>query len=142
MPGDVADGTAVKLIGKLNGFWKVHVEARTGFVKRQYLHADGSTWSVLRDDEANAALRKTADEGSAFVNALAPNTVVELLGSKNNFVEVRIGAREGYIKEAHVKEGKAPTQKKRKAAESSEGVSRVHLQCSNVYSFSLLVQMS
>ena len=109
-------GTAVTVLLRGNGWYKVSVDGKTGYMASQYLSASqssggsGSTTGypktgVVNNPGANQVLllRETASTDARVLGYYRNGTSVQLLGESGSFYKVTVGGKSGYMMKKYIK---------------------------------------
>ena len=109
-------GTAVTVLLRGNGWYKVSVQGMTGYMASQYLSASqssgGSTSTsgypktgVVNNPGANQVLllRETASTDARVLGYYRNGTSVQLLGESGSFYKVTVGGKNGYMMKKFIK---------------------------------------
>ena len=109
-------GTAVTVLLRGNGWYKVSVQGMTGYMASQYLSASQSSGSgtstsgypktgVVNNPGANPVLllRETASTDARVLGYYRNGTSVQLLGESGSFYKVTVGGKNGYMMKKFIK---------------------------------------
>ncbi|CEN77331.1 cell wall hydrolase [[Clostridium] sordellii] len=98
-------GEEFKIIGEQDGWYKVQLnDGNEGWIASRYVDVKGADAYVTAE---NVNLRKDAHIESDVQDNLGLSTKVEVLGTQDNWVKVKNGDKEGFIRDLYVSE-KAP----------------------------------
>ena len=113
--GSYKTGTAVSVISRGNGWYKVSVDGQTGYMSSLYLtgNAGGSTGTTtgypktgtVQNPGANQVLllRETASTDARVLGYYRNGTTVQLLGESGSFYKVSINGQSGYMMKKYIK---------------------------------------
>ena len=109
-------GTAVTVLLRGNGWYKVSVQGMTGYMASQYLSASSSSGGgsstsgypktgVVNNPGANQVLllRETASTDARVLGYYRNGTSVQLLGESGSFYKVTVGGKNGYMMKKFIK---------------------------------------
>ncbi|EPZ61294.1 SH3 domain protein [[Clostridium] sordellii ATCC 9714] len=98
-------GEEFKIIGEQDGWYKVQLnDGNEGWIASRYVDVKGADAYVTAE---NVNLRKDAHIESDVQDNLGLSTKVEVLGTQDNWVKVKNGDKEGFIRDLYVSD-KAP----------------------------------
>lgn len=104
-------GEEFKIIGEQDGWYKVQLnDGNEGWIASRYVDVKGADAYVTAE---NVNLRKDAHIESDVQDNLGLSTKVEVLGTQDNWVKVKNGDKEGFIRDLYVSD-KAPEVEKEK----------------------------
>ncbi len=112
--GSYKTGTAVSVISRGNGWYKVSVDGQTGYMSSQYLTGKTSGGSsttgypktgTVSNPGANQVLllRETASTDARVLGYYRNGTSVQLLGESGNFYKVNVNGQSGYMMKKYIK---------------------------------------
>lgn len=120
--GSFKPGTAVNVIARGNGWYKVTVSGLTGYMSSRYLSGSqsggGNTPStgypktgVVNNPGANQVLllRETASTDARVLGYYRNGTSVKLLGESGSFYKVTVDGKNGYMMKKFIKVGGSST---------------------------------
>ena len=109
-------GTAVTVLQRGNGWYKVSVDGKTGYMASQYLSASQSSGGsgtttgypktgVVNNPGANQVLllRETASTDARVLGYYRNGTSVQLLGESGSFYKVTVAGKSGYMMKKYIK---------------------------------------
>ncbi|MEG1409219.1 MAG: NlpC/P60 family protein [Terrisporobacter sp.] len=99
------EGDQFKIVGEQDGWYKVQLDDETeGWIASRFVDVKGADAYVTAE---NVNLRKDAHVESEVQDNLGLSTKVEVVDTKDNWVKVKNGDKEGYIRDLYVSD-KAP----------------------------------
>ena len=114
--GSYKTGTAVSVISRGNGWYKVSVDGQTGYMSSLYLTGNasggnsGSTsgyhkTGTVKNPGANQVLllRETASTDARVLGYYRNGTSVQLLGESGSFYKVNVNGQSGYMMKKYIK---------------------------------------
>ena len=110
-------GTAVTVLLRGNGWYKVSVDGKTGYMASQYLSSSQSSsgggssttgypkTGVVNNPGANQVLmlRETASTDARVLGYYRNGTSVQLLGESGSFYKVTVAGKSGYMMKKYIK---------------------------------------
>ena len=110
-------GEEFKIIGEQDGWYKVQLnDGNEGWIASRYVDVKGADAYVTAE---NVNLRKDAHIESDVQDNLGLSTKVEVLGTQDNWVKVKNGDKEGFIRDLYVSD-KAPEVEKEQTKEQTD----------------------
>ncbi|MFC4802320.1 SH3 domain-containing protein [Neobacillus sp. GCM10023253] len=119
----LAKGTEVKFISVTNGWAKIEVNGKTGFVSSAYLADKPSASSSVTapalqpavtkyvniDSRSKLNVRKSPSTGSAVITKLTNETEVTVYSEANGWAKINVNGQEGYVSAEYLASAKANT---------------------------------
>ncbi|CEN85540.1 MAG: NlpC/P60 family protein [Paeniclostridium sordellii] len=115
-------GEEFKIIGEQDGWYKVQLnDGNEGWIASRYVDVKGADAYVTAE---NVNLRKDAHIESDVQDNLGLSTKVEVLGTQDNWVKVKNGDKEGFIRDLYVSD-KAPEVEKEQTDANKDAQDKV-----------------
>lgn len=113
-------GEEFKIIGEQDGWYKVQLnDGNEGWIASRYVDVKGADAYVTAE---NVNLRKDAHIESDVQDNLGLSTKVEVLGTQDNWVKVKNGDKEGFIRDLYVSDKAPEVEKEQKDVNDQKDV--------------------
>lgn len=110
-------GDEFKIVGEQDGWYKIQLDDNTeGWIASRFVDVKAANAYVTAD---KVNLRKDAHVESDIQDELGLSTKVEVLGTQDNWVKVKNGDKEGYIRDLYVSD-KAPVVEEKETQDESQ----------------------
>ena len=95
----IKKGKEVTVLSESNGWSKITVDGKTGYVSTAYLSEKTSTYIkyVSIDQDSTLNVRSTPNTSSSVVTKIKANTKVEVSSATNGWSKIKVNGKEGYV---------------------------------------------
>lgn len=109
--GYYSNGVTMKVLGSVDGWYKVSYNGKTGYVSASYLRiTPDNAYSTVKSGSVNGSavrMRMGPSTDFAVVGSYNKGTEVKISGEYNGWYEISINGKYGYMKADYVKAGSA-----------------------------------
>ncbi|PKG23200.1 SH3 domain-containing protein [Niallia nealsonii] len=130
-------GMKVEVLSEANGWSKVNVSSKTGYVSSSYLTAANPIASVEKDTDSNTVmyvnvtkgselnLRKSASTTGSVITKLARGTKVEVYSQNNGWSKIKANGKTGFVNSKYITKTKISADNSNDSSSESSSESSV-----------------
>lgn len=120
--GYYSNGVTMKVLGSVDGWYKVSYNGKTGYVSASYMRiSPDNVYSTAKSGSVNGSavrMRMGPSTDFAVIGSYNKGTEVKISGEYNGWYEISINGKYGYMKKDYVKVGSAAVSEPEKTMDS------------------------
>ena len=128
-------GKEVTVLSESNGWAKITVDGKTGYVSSDYLTEKTSTYVKYVSIDSNSTLnvRTSPNTSSSVVTKIAANTKVEVLSDSNGWSKIKVNGKQGYVASKYLSDTVSTVKESTPKADATPKVSTKETKTETMY---------
>ena len=128
-------GKEVTVLSESNGWAKITVDGKTGYVSSDYLTEKTNTYVKYVSIDSNSTLnvRTSPNTSSSVVTKIAANTKVEVLSDSNGWSKIKVNGKQGYVASKYLSDSVTTVKESTPKADTATKVSTKETKTETMY---------